>query len=174
MHEFKKINIGAEEFAEKVFKSINEESPSIYSLIKWVEEQFNIKISIFHREMAIGHSGLVYPDASTGKYVIWINSKESELRQNFTLCHEIAHIIRSAGLSFGFSSGDIYTKNGQERFCNRFAAAFLMPSDLFIEKWKSSGEKILFKKVRMTQIFKVSGEAVHYRAVELGLINERR
>ncbi len=61
-------------------------------------------------------------------------------------------------------------KWGEERFCDRFAAAFLMPKELFVEKWKSFSNKDILKKARVARFFKVSGQAVYYRAKELKLI----
>jgi Zn-dependent peptidase ImmA (M78 family) len=172
---YSRVNINAENIASAVYDAIGSLEPSIYELLVWMEDNFGIRIKVnsgnsqgFH--MISGLAGLEYYDPSINAYRIWYRNSDCEYRQNFTIVHEIAHILRNSPKTFGFSDGDIYNKDEEERFCNRFSAAFLMPKDLFIEKWNAAGKDITFKKVRMTSIFKVSGEAVYYRARELKLI----
>lgn len=163
------INADAENVAKAIFDSIGEPTPSILSLVRWIEENFGIKIKIeFPENFSIGYSGYVYPDPTSGVFRVGINAKDADCRQRFTECHELAHIVRNFGLKYGFSTGEIYTATGLERFCDRFAAAFLMPESLFIEKWESFNDDI-WKKARMANYFKVSGEAVRYRLKDLGI-----
>lgn len=78
-----------------------------------------------------GESGVTItrPD---GKHIITVNSLESEARQRFTICHEIAHII--LGLpsshqtvpSWSFAKRDV-----NEVMCDIFAAELLMPYKLW-------------------------------------------
>lgn len=173
MSAYENINWNAERIAAVVYKSINEKMPSALSLIKWVEGNFDTKIKVSYSEKIlteISSSGLEYYDAEDETYKVWINGNDIDGRQLFTLCHEIAHIIRNSGLAYGFSCGDIFSAKGEERFCDRFAAAFLMPKDLFIEKWKNISDKDILKRARIARFFKVSGQAVYYRAKELKLI----
>ncbi|MDI6778242.1 MAG: ImmA/IrrE family metallo-endopeptidase [Patescibacteria group bacterium] len=173
MKSYERINLHAENIAKAIYDSIEETMPSEYSLIKWVEENFGIKMKIFHTESSeFKRSGLEFFDPQKNIFQIWINSKEPGYRQRYTLCHEIAHIIRNSGLKYGFSSGDIYSAWGEERFCERFAAAFLMPRDLFIRKWNSIPNGDIWKKARLAKFFGVSGDAVYYREKELKLIQE--
>lgn len=174
MKSYEIINNNAEKIASAINDSLGTiERPSVVALIKWIEENFGLKMEVRHfYSDELKQSGLVYYDPGINKYAVWINGRECESRQLFTLCHELGHIIRNSGRAFGFSDGEIYSKRGEERFCDRFAAAFLMPRDIFIQKWKSNKENLTFKKVSMTGIFKVSGMAVYYRAKELGLLND--
>jgi Zn-dependent peptidase ImmA (M78 family) len=170
MKEYEIINANAERVATAIYDGIGDTMPSILSLVRWTEENFGIKIEIrFWDTLRDGHSGFVYPDPKSGIYKIGINSKEIDYRQRFTQCHELAHIIRNVGLKYGLSCGETFSAKGTERFCERFAAAFLMPAEIFIHEWKTIREPELFKKVRLASFFKVSGEAVRYRAKELGL-----
>ncbi len=173
MKSYENININAENIASTIYNNIGEEMPSTFSLLKWMEESFGIKIEIFYSEKKLAEmhcSGLIYFKPTIDGYRIWINSKDFEFRQNFTECHEIGHVIRDMSLKYGFSTGEIYSKWGEERFCDRFAAALLMPKELFVEKWKSFSNKDILKKARVARFFKVSGQAVYYRAKELELI----
>lgn len=167
---YAEVNAEGEKTGYAVFHSIGSPMPSILDLIRWVEENFDIKIRIGHSdgEHFVKISGLTYFDPSTGEYRVWIKASDYPRRQNFTLCHEIGHIIRNSGIAFGFFDGDMYTDNEEERFCNRFAAAYLMPKDIFKKKWESlTNYDITFKKAHMTAIFKVSGETLFYRLKEL-------
>ncbi|PIP27158.1 MAG: hypothetical protein COX30_03455 [Candidatus Moranbacteria bacterium CG23_combo_of_CG06-09_8_20_14_all_39_10] len=149
MKPYESININAEKIASTIYSNIGEEMPSILSLLKWMEESFGIRIEVFYSENKLAEmhcSGLVHFEPTINGYRIWINSKDYGFRQNFTECHEIAHIIRNMSLKYGFSTGEIYSKWGEERFCDRFAAAFLMPADKFIHIWKTIKEPIYLKK----------------------------
>ncbi|GBE16889.1 hypothetical protein BMS3Abin15_00713 [bacterium BMS3Abin15] len=169
MKEYKSINIAAECIAERAYKDTNDELPSILSLIKWTEKNFNTKIRIAFGNLC--GSGLVHSDPDTGGYKIWIKNSEPDFRQRFTLCHEIAHVVRNRGLRYGLYTGDIYSSWGEERFCHRFAAAFLMPKELFYYKWNVIRDSnIPFKKARLAKFFNVSGSTVDIRAKELKLI----
>lgn len=167
-----KINNKAEQFAEEVFALTGNIIPSIKSLIVWVENTFEKKIRIDFIKLS-GCSGMEYYDPETNGFQIKINSDESENRQRFTICHEIGHIINNMSEICGYSTGDIYTAHGKERFCDRFAAAYLMPQKLFSYKWQSLGNKELvqIKKARMAKFFNVSVDTVNYRAKELNLIS---
>lgn len=60
--------------------------------------------------------------------VIAFNTREAPQARIFTLLHELGHLIRrSAGLCDHEEQGD---RAAEEAFCNRFAAATLMPRDL--------------------------------------------
>lgn len=171
MKKYESILKNAERIATEIHKCTNDSMPSIYFLIKWLEDKFHLRVKVsYTNSEELKCSGLVYFDPEIKSYRIWISLKEPECRQRFTLCHEIAHIIRNMSLVCGFSTGNIYSKWGLERFCDRFAAAYLMPADMFIYKWKTVKEPELFKKTRLANFFKVSGDAVYYRAKELNLI----
>jgi Predicted Zn peptidase len=85
-------------------------------------------------ELGEGESGTTFT-RSDGKHVITVNSLESEARQRFTVCHEVAHII--LGLpsrhqevpSWSFAKRDV-----NEVMCDIFAAELLMPYRLWKEK----------------------------------------
>ncbi|NTV41181.1 MAG: ImmA/IrrE family metallo-endopeptidase [Candidatus Moranbacteria bacterium] len=172
MNKFEIINANAEKVASAIHDVLGTSAkPSILLLLRWIEENFGVKIEINHTySEEFKQSGLVYYDPQKGCYMVWINANEPEKRKVFTICHEFGHILLNSRKAFGFSDGEIYSKKGEERFCDHFAAAFLMPKDIFIQKWNSCSETLDFKKVRMTSIFKVSGLAIYYRAKELGLI----
>ena len=60
--------------------------------------------------------------------VIYLNNSRLHVRQIFSLLHELAHLLLGAN---GITRGINPEGGGIERFCNQFAAEFLVPtSDL--------------------------------------------
>ncbi|OGI16353.1 MAG: hypothetical protein A2Z52_01770 [Candidatus Moranbacteria bacterium RBG_19FT_COMBO_42_6] len=171
MNEYEIINANAERVAKAIHSAIGEERPSVLSLTEWIEKNFGIEIKIkLLKSLSSRYSGLVYPDSKPGVYRVGINANDAVCRQQFTKCHELAHIVRNFGLKYGFSCGEIYTTEGLERFCDQFAASFLMPEEIFIREWKKISDKDLWKRARISRVFNVSGQAVYHRAKELKLI----
>lgn len=81
-----------------------------------------------------GESGttITRPD---GKHIITVNSLENEVRQRFTVCHEIAHIILGLPSSHQEVPSWSYAKRDvNEVMCDIFAAELLMPYKLWKEK----------------------------------------
>lgn len=97
---------------------------------------------------------------------IFINSKDSKQAQLFTLAHEFAHIL--LGYSAGVGSDDDMTLNVKEDFCDRLAAVFLAPKDLFVKMWKKECGNI----DSLVKRFKISRWVVARRAKELGLMSD--
>lgn len=99
-----------------------------------------------------------------GQPVIVISSHWSGDRQRFTLAHELGHILVQGLLSEGAD---------EEKVCNRFASAFLLPKKAFVEHF---GEQRFDLEARelylLKQEFGVSMSACLYRAKDLGVIPE--
>jgi Zn-dependent peptidase ImmA (M78 family) len=69
-----------------------------------------------------------------GKHIITVNSLETEERQRFTVCHEIAHIILELPSKHDEVPSWSYAKRDvNEVMCDAFAAELLMP---FVQ-WKA-------------------------------------
>lgn len=89
---------------------------------------------VIKEEMGKGESGSTITTPK-GKHIIHVNSLESERRQRFTVCHELAHIV--LGLpsthdevpSWSFSKRD-----SNEVMCDLFAAELLMPYQQWLNK----------------------------------------
>ena len=63
-----------------------------------------------------------------GKRVITVNSVETEERQRFTICHEIAHVILELPSKHDEVPSWSYAKRDvNEVMCDLFAAELLMP-----------------------------------------------
>lgn len=117
-------------------------------------------------ELGVGESGMTItrPD---GLHVITVNSLETDERQRFTVCHEIAHI--ELGLESNHDeipSWSYAKRHHNEVMCDIFAAELLMPYTI----WKSNmpaGEPSLSVIEDMAKEFKTSFPAAASRYATL-------
>ena len=102
---------------------------------------------------------------------ICVNDREpTEGAKIFTLFHEYCHLLlRNAGIS------DENDKNQVERFCNRFAASFLIPKSNLIEAISESVPDFVAPYEfsdgdvkRLSNIFRVSNRAMALRLERTG------
>lgn len=78
-------------------------------------------------ELGEGESGYTITKLN-GKHIITVNSQETEERQRFTICHEIAHIVLDLESSHEEVPSWSYAKrHPNEIACDTFAAELLMP-----------------------------------------------
>jgi len=119
------------------------------------------------------------------KAVIGYNSEESNVRQRFTLGHEIGHFVihcTNESRNKIFVDKIMYRKNfsstsekRQEMQANVFAASLLMPKELVKKEFNKllrgseyiTEEEIVFE---MANKFKVSEIAMTYRLINLNLM----
>lgn len=105
--------------------------------------------------------------------IIVVNSSESEEHLRFVIAHELGHyLFEYDGLQPMFAN--TYKKNNHndihEHRANRFAAALLMPSDLFIEKYlhaKEIDDSRLFIELYLSKFFKTSRDSIRKRIQEV-------
>ncbi|MFD2274637.1 ImmA/IrrE family metallo-endopeptidase [Undibacterium arcticum] len=72
---------------------------------------------------------------ANGQHVITVNSLESEERQRFTVCHEIAHIVlKLPSLHDELPSWSYAKRDINEVTCDIFAAELLMPYKMWKDK----------------------------------------
>jgi Zn-dependent peptidase ImmA (M78 family) len=97
---------------------------------------------------------------------VFVNSNDSKSAQIFTLIHELAHIW--IGKSAGTDMFQLLPANDSvEVFCNRVAAEFLVPTQLFMEQWNHTHNFSILRKY-----FKVSEMVVARKAYDLGVITK--
>lgn len=128
---------------------------------------------LVYRQEGMDVSGLV--EIRDGKHVIVFNASEPAVRQRFTIAHEIGHIAlahstNSQGVLFRddvskFMSGVV---DYREVEANKFAAELLMPSSSV--RLACNLENITITK--LADLFQVSGAAMEYRLINLGVIND--
>lgn len=88
---------------------------------------------IVKEDLGEGESGYTITKPS-GKHIITVNSLETEERQRFTACHEVAHIVLELPSSHDeVPSWSFAKRDVNEVMCDIFAAELLMP----YKQWKS-------------------------------------
>lgn len=101
--------------------------------------------------------------------VIFINAADAPQAQLFTLIHEFAHLlVGESGVS------DLSPKNTNhiEKFCNRIAAEFLVPSNEFQAVWQHELEDWRRNLPDLALHFHVSQWVIARRALEHNFIDE--
>jgi Zn-dependent peptidase ImmA (M78 family) len=113
-------------------------------------------------ELGEGESGYTMTKPN-GKHVITVNSLETEERQRFTICHEIAHIVLDLESSHEEVPSWSYAKrHPNEIACDTFASELLMP----YQQWLSlvpKEEPSLKVIQRMADLFNTSFPAAASR-----------
>jgi Zn-dependent peptidase ImmA (M78 family) len=127
-------------------------------------------------------SGLLF--RSDERKVIGVNSRESALRQRFTIAHEIGHLLLHKGqplivdklVKYNARSTSNSMSRNEEREANQFAAALLMPepavrkyADQLIEEMTSVSNSWLVEQ--LAKRFQVSQQAMEYRLVNLDVLS---
>lgn len=118
---------------------------------------------------------------SDGKYSILVSTLKPEVRQHFTLAHELGHYFLHQDIlkeQNGLIDEDDELDGGKllyrlddatydriEREANHFAASLIMPEELVRKAWAATGSI-----QDCAKIFKVSTIAMSIRLTELGLV----
>ncbi|MCK4130363.1 ImmA/IrrE family metallo-endopeptidase [Ralstonia pseudosolanacearum] len=117
-------------------------------------------------ELDEGESGFTITKPN-GQHVITVNSLETEERQRFTICHEIAHIVLDLPSNHEEVPSGAYAKRDlSEVWCDTFAAELLMP----YQAWKQrvpDGEPSIALIERMATEFRTSFPAAASRFATL-------
>lgn len=95
--------------------------------------------------------------------IVLLDGIKDGARQRFTIAHELGHLI----LNINNNELD------EERMCNRFASALLMPKEAIINEFGySRGNINFFELTAFKNEFKVSYAAIVYRLKDLNIISE--
>ncbi len=95
--------------------------------------------------------------------IVILDGIKDGARQRFTIAHELGHLL----LNINNEELD------EEKLCNRFASALLMPKDAVINEFGiSRGNISFFELITFKKEFKVSYTAIIYRLKDLNIISE--
>ena len=95
--------------------------------------------------------------------IVLLDGIKDGARQRFTIAHELGHLV----LNINNDELD------EERLCNRFASALLMPKEAVINEFGySRGNINFFELTAFKNEFKVSYTAIVYRLKDLNIISE--
>jgi Zn-dependent peptidase ImmA (M78 family) len=124
-------------------------------------------------------SGLLYRAPDDGHAIIGVNATHAEVRQRFTIAHEIAHLTLHSEALFvdGLVRRDHVSSVGidpEEVEANAFAAELLMPRDSVVREVDSrvpEGGSISPAKLirQLADVFEVSEQAMQFRLMNLGI-----
>jgi len=133
----------------------------IYNILELLEEK---GVRVLYIDQKINHfSGL--STWVNGSIPVIVLSEMFIDRLRFTALHELAHLIL-----------DIhhFDDNEQERICNRFAGAMLIPKDELLNELGGIRKRVDFQELCLIKAeFGISPQALLYRSRQLGYIPER-
>lgn len=118
--------------------------------------------------------GLPLLNGASGSYeateagpVIKVNRSEADVRQRFTVAHELGHHFLRHGKAFRDDSSNFSTlvRDWKEVQANRFAAELLMPEGAIRAAVKRESDIS-----RLARMFDVSTAAIGFRLKNLGLV----
>lgn len=116
-------------------------------------------------------------------FEIQIRQDVYHLRNRFSIAHELGHLFMHMGYIIDEElwkdtddyKDSVYYRYGhtvEEHEANEFAAAFLMPKDIFIEIAEKHYEGGTYNLQPIADFFKVSIEAARVRGRRLGLFSQ--
>ena len=95
--------------------------------------------------------------------IILLDGIKDGARQRFTIAHELGHLV------LNINSNEL----DEEKLCNRFASALLMPKEAIINEFGYSRKNInFFELTAFKNEYKVSYAATIYRLKDLNIISE--
>jgi XRE family transcriptional regulator, fatty acid utilization regulator len=160
-----------ERWADEIRRSLDLGRYPAQSLVKVLEENFGVRFIL--DEFQYGGSGATFSSDDLGS-CIFLSSHEPFWRQNFSLAHELFHLITWNPVLFEQINGnkDLYSKNEQN--ADFFAASLLMPLEILreeISKIIGGGKEFHLSNVfSLAHQFGVAAEAVLYRMVSAGFL----
>jgi Zn-dependent peptidase ImmA (M78 family) len=131
----------------------------------------DLNILVFQFSMPVEDArGFVLTDRTP--YVIVINSKDIIEARLFSLMHEFAHILLGETV-IDLPDFRAAAESRIERWCNRFAASFLLPREVVTEIFDSTGVGVMDTRTlnRYSSRYKVSKAMLLYSLKDLGLIS---
>lgn len=105
---------------------------------------------------------------------MFVNSGDAKSAQMFTLAHEFMHILIGQSASFDLTNLEP-SEDPAELLCNKAAAEFLVPSEIFTQKFKEYDVEELENRIgELAREFKVSRIVILRRTLELYLISKEK
>lgn len=102
--------------------------------------------------------------------LIFINGRDSETGQLFSLLHELAHIWVGEDSLYNDPDGTGKERSGLEQLCNAVAAELIAPAAKFRNRWDQMNGKPIDKVRSLASYFHCSGFVTARRALNLGRI----
>jgi Zn-dependent peptidase ImmA (M78 family) len=150
-------------YAEEMAKKLNYKFNNLDEIIN----NLNIELDFVNPlEEDDDFNGSIYINKETKNINIHLSNLTGELRNNFTIAHELGHLyLHSRDID---KIEIIFNRFGSGRLeweANWFAAAFLMPAELFKDKYQEYNSDTS----DLSLYFNVSESAIKVRKKDLGL-----
>ncbi len=129
-----------------------------------------IYIKPLNEHLSKRYSSKATLENESGKKIIYYNPTESEIRQRFTLAHELGHHLLGH-TRYKNEYRDNFTEKPDNLFdieANLFAVEILMPSGAIL---RLAGSKGCRTEYDLAVLFNVSLEAMHWKLIYLGIID---
>lgn len=157
---YDEIELAAEHFRKEYDLSINQ---PISDLISVLENNGIVIIQINNIDNRFSDFDGLSEIVNNIPVIVLLKYDGDGARQRFTIAHELGHLV-------------LNLKNeelDEEKACNRFAGALLMPKNAVIKEFGQSRGAISFFELKdFKNEYKVSMQAIIFRLKELGIISE--
>ncbi len=160
----------ARALAEKVRDNLGLGSLPAASLYQTLEERCGVKI--FHFPDLHGSAACAWGDFGAG---IALNATEPARRRNFSLAHELFHLITWEDLGPERGGTNSWWSKHVETLANAFASSLLLPESSLSASLEAHREEhgiTLVGLIEVAREFDVSTEALLWRLVSLGMLKE--
>ena len=129
-----------------------------------------IYIKPLNEHLSKRYSGKATLENESGKKIIYYNPTESEIRQRFTLAHELGHHLLGH-TRYKNEFRDDFKDDFDNLFeieATQFAAEILVPLGAIL---RLAGSKGFIREYDIAVLFNVSIEAIHWKLINLGIID---
>jgi Zn-dependent peptidase ImmA (M78 family) len=161
---YEDIEALAGELRKLVLEKMGEGQPSAGEVVRWTTKNLGGEIRVSEDPSKLEEESGSLAIYEKGRFVIFLSPYTSPLRDNFTIAHEIGHYFLHFDHKRQSLNGPvIFNRYGSDRNewqANRFAAAFLMPKEEFLEVYERYGRNTRL----VAGHFEVSEPAVQVRA----------
>ena len=159
----------ADEFGEYMWEELDLGSRPAGSLRFLLEDKYGVKIWYENFGEETSAASTVGPFGAA----ILINSNEAPWRRNFSIAHELFHLITWDSMKLKSVTEDVNLNDKVEKLANAFASSILLPASHIKDAFQP---RIEDKKVTHSDLievareFDVSTEALLYRLINLGYV----
>lgn len=164
---------GASALGEKTAAMLSLGSRPATSLAAVLEEDYGVKF--WYADLQEG-SGACCVSEEFG-YAVLLNRNEAPWRRNFSLAHELFHLITWPGPAAGTGRCERTPAPSEETLANAFAAALLLPEAQVrheLQQRARDGRIHLAELISLARSYGVSTEALLWRMVSMELLGEAR
>ena len=173
---YKKLNLetftyqDAYSFAEETRESLNLGDYPANMLVQILEDKYGVKFFFDY----LDNKGAAVSSRSELGVCIWVNSSDVPWRKNFSIAHELFHILTWNQQLFEsiLENETLWKKN--EKLANAFAAGLLLPAEILkkeIRKLSKENNISDAATIAIARKFGVSLDALLWRMVNLKLIS---